>query len=84
MSRFWDRNSRNCGKKASSPSEASEMLQKIATLRSFLARRRTIWEQRNRSRLSIVDIRPSGSATLRYSAGISTRPVASRRREKLS
>ena len=28
--------------------------------------------------------RPPGSATVRYSAGIITRPVSSRRREKLS
>ena len=28
--------------------------------------------------------RPSGSATARYSAGIITRPLSSRRREKLS
>ena len=60
------------------------MLQKMPTLRSFLASRRTIWTQRNSRRLSIADISPSGSATDRYSAGIMIRPEASRRREKLS
>ena len=32
----------------------------------------------------MADTNPSGSATCRYSAGIITRPVTSRRRVKLS
>ena len=61
-----------------------EMLQKIPTLRSCPASRRTIWTQRNRSRLSMAATRPPGSATVRNSAGIITRPDSSRSREKLS
>ena len=49
-----------------------------------LPQRRTICTQRNNSRLSIALTRPSGSAAGRYSAGIITRPLSSRRREKLS
>ncbi|MNJ33684.1 hypothetical protein D3C77_283720 [compost metagenome] len=60
------------------------MLQKTPTLRSWPARRRTIWAQRNSSRLSMAGSRPSPSATDRYSAGIITRFDGSRRRVKLS
>jgi hypothetical protein len=83
-SRLSVKRSRNCGKKLSSARLAMEMLQKMPIRRSCLASRRTICTQRNRSRLSTAVIRPAGSATARYSAGINTRPVSSRSREKLS
>jgi hypothetical protein len=78
--RFWDISSRNWGKNPSSDRELVEMLQKIPTFLSVWASRRTICTQRKRRRLSTAATRPSGSATVRNSAGMSTRPLSSLRR----